>query len=314
LKVHIGREFPGLLALIGLLAYLAITAPAFFTANNLRDLMLTNVPVLLVGMGMTLVIILAEIDVSVGALFGVCSVLAGISALHLPMPLVPLIAIGAGALLGALNGALVSWVRAPSIVVTLATMVAWREALRWSTGGVWIQNLPSNFQWFGLTQRGGEVLIFGSAMTLFFLFLEGMKHLVAFRVVHAIGSDKEAARLAGIPVQWVTFGVFVLLGALTGAASILNAVRFADVPANSGINLELKAIAAVVVGGTRITGGRGSLLGTFMGVALLGSIGPALVFLGITPSWEKAVQGLIILAAVAIDIVGTSRWSRVPAG
>jgi rhamnose transport system permease protein len=262
---------------------------------------------------MTLVIILAEIDVSVGALFGVCSVLAGISALRLPMPLVPLIAIGAGGILGALNGALVSWVRAPSIVVTLATMVAWREALRWSTGGAWIQNLPGNFQWFGLTQRSGEVLIFGSAMTIFVLFLWGMKHLVAFRVVRAIGSDKEAARLAGIPVQWVTFGVFVLLGALTGTASILNAVRFADVPSNSGINLELKAIAAVVVGGTPITGGCGSLLGTFIGVLLLGSIGPALIFLGVTPSWEKAVQGLIILAAVGIDIVGTSHWSRAPA-
>jgi rhamnose transport system permease protein len=311
LKVRFGREFPSIVTLIGLLACLAIAAPAFFTTNNLRDVALTNVPVLLVATGMTLVIIVAEIDVSVGALFAACSVIAGTSALFLPMPLVPFIAIAAGVLLGALNGALIAWVKAPSIVVTLATMVAWREALRWGTGGAWIQNLPGNFQWFGLTQHGGEILIVSCAMAIFFLFLWGMKHLVALRVVYAIGSDKEAARLAGVSVKWVTFAVFVVLGALTGMAAILNAVRFSDVPANSGSNLELKAIAAVIVGGTPITGGRGSLAGTLVGVALLGSIGPALIFLGVNPSWEKAVQGVIILAAVVIDVVRTSHWRRV---
>lgn len=313
MKVFLGRELPSIFTLAVLLACLAILSPSFFTTNNLRDVMLTNIPVLLVATGMTLVIVAAEIDVSVGAIFAVCSVVAGLSASVTPIPLVPFVAIAAGALLGAINGALVSWVKAPSIVVTLATMVAWREALRWSTGGAWIQNLPSNFQWFGLSQRTGEFLIVSCAMALFILIWFGTKHLVVLRFVYATGSDKEAARLAGIPIERITFGVFVLLGALTGIAAILNAVRFSDVPANSGINLELKAIAAVVVGGTPITGGRGSLLGTLAGVALLGTIGPALIFLGINPYWEKAVQGAIILASVLVDVIATLRKGRLAA-
>jgi rhamnose transport system permease protein len=99
----------------------------------------------------------------------------------------------------------------------------------------------------------------------------------------------------------VVFGVFVIMGALAGLAALLNAVRFADVDPNAGAGLELQVIAAVVVGGVSISGGRGTLIGSLIGVALLGSIGPALVFLGTKPQWEKAIQGLIILLAVASD-------------
>ena len=113
--------------------------------------------------------------------------------------------------------------------------------------------------------------------------------------------------MAGIPVRQVVFWVFILMGALTGLAAFLNTIRFSDVPANSGINLELKAIAAVVVGGTPITGGKGTLLGTLLGVALLGCLGPALVYLGINPFWEKAIQGAIILFTVPLEAVLVQR-------
>src|SRR5690606_373141 len=113
--------------------------------------------------------------------------------------------------------------------------------------------------------------------------------------------DAEAARLAGIEPTRIVFLVFVLMGALVGLAGLLNAVRFNAVPSNTGMGLELKAIAAVVVGGVAITGGRGRLVGTMVGVALLGTIGTALTFLGINPFWEKAIQGAIILAALVSD-------------
>jgi rhamnose transport system permease protein len=304
LTLRFGRETAGVLTLGAVFVYLTFAAPAFFTAENLRDVALTNVPVLLVATGMTFVIISAGIDISVGALFAVCSVICGLASQWLPIPFLPLVALMVGALLGATNGALISFVRAPAIVVTLATMVAWREGLRWATGGAWVQNLPPNFQWLGLGQSAGELLIVASALILFAAFWWASTNLMAVRAVYATGSDEEAARLAGIPTKQVTFWVFVTIGALTGVAAMLNAVRFAQVPANSGINLELKAIAAVVVGGTPITGGRGSLFGTFVGVVLLGSIGPALTFLGINPFWEKAIQGLIILMAVLLDSIG----------
>jgi rhamnose transport system permease protein len=205
----------------------------------------------------------------------------------------------------------VSFVKAPSIVVTLATMVAWREALRWITHGAWTEGLPNTFQWFGLGQRTGEAVIIVSALLLFGVFWWTSRNLSAVRAVYATGSDAEAARLAGIPTSQIVFWVFVVMGVLTGIAALLNAVRFSDVPANTGINLELKAIAAVVVGGTPITGGRGHLVGTLIGVTLLGSIGPALIFLGVSPYWEKAIQGGIILTAVLVDGIGSWRGRRV---
>jgi ribose/xylose/arabinose/galactoside ABC-type transport system permease subunit len=311
MKLRIDREGPALAALAILYLFLAFAAPSFYRFENLRDLALANVSVLLVAAGMTLIIVIAQIDISVGSLFAVTSVAYGVLVKDgLPLLLAPFAAILIGSLLGAVNGGLISFVRAPSIVVTLATMIVWRESLRWTTGGAWVEDLPSNFQWFGLGQQTGQAVIVLFALILFALFWWASENISAFRAIYATGSDSEAARLAGIPVRQVLFGVFVLTGALTGVAAVLNAVRFSDVPANSGMNLELKAIAAVVVGGTPITGGRGSLLGTFIGVLLLGSIGPALTFLSINPYWEKAIQGAIILATVLFDALRTYREKR----
>jgi rhamnose transport system permease protein len=150
-------------------------------------------------------------------------------------------------------------------------------------------------------------LIVAIAIVVVVVFNWMFRNLAAGRALYAVGSDAEAARLAGIDPAQVTSFVFVLMGALTGLAALLNAVRFSTVPSNAGSGLELKAIAAVVVGGTAITGGRGTLTGTLIGVALLGTIGTALTFLGINPFWEKAIQGAIILAALASDFV----WGRV---
>ena len=204
--------------------------------------------------------------------------------------------------MGALNGALIGWLRLPSIIVTLAMLVAWRDALRWMTAGAWVQDLPANFQWFGLGQQWGQWLIVVIALALLVVIGWILRNLGVGRAVYAVGSDSEAARLAGIESKKIVFGVFVLMGALVGLAALLNAVRFSIVPSNSGIGLELKAIAAVVVGGTAITGGRGHLFGTLIGVALLGTIGTALTFVGMNPFWEKAIQGAIILVALISDV------------
>src|SRR5215813_2345196 len=206
-------------------------------------------------------------------------------------------------LIVAINGALVARLKIPSIVATLAVMVAARDGLRWATEGRWVQDLPRGFQWLGLGQSTGQAVIVVSAIALFAAFAWGLKNLAAGRAVYAVGSDAEAARLAGVEPGRVVLGVFALMGALTGVAATLDSIRFTDIQSNAGVGLELKAIAAVVVGGTAINGGRGSLVGTLIGVALLGTIGTALTFLGVNPFWEKAIQGAIILAAVASDVV-----------
>jgi rhamnose transport system permease protein len=214
-----------------------------------------------------------------------------------------------GALLGALNGALVAWVRIPSIVVTLAAMVALRDGLRWVTQGAWVQNLPPGFHWFGLSQAASDLVTIAAAAIIVTKFAWALRYLAAGRAVYATGSDANAARLAGIDPQLVIFSVFAITGALTGFAAALNAVRFEQIPSNAGLGLELKVIAAVVVGGVAITGGRGTLLGAMLGVVLLGLIGPALTFLGFSAYWERAIEGGIILAAVSMDAL-SSQWRR----
>lgn len=311
MQIRLSRELTGLIALCAFLILIAISAPDFYSAGNLRDLALANVPVLLVATGMTLVIIVAQIDISVGSQFAVCSVVCGMLAkAGVPLPLLGLLVALAGGALGALNGTLIARVGVPSIVATLAAMAALREGLRWTTGGAWVQGLPSNFQWFGFGQGTGQAVIMLLAAAIFAAFLWASKNLAALRMVYATGSDTEAARLAGIRPQWVVFNIFLLMGLLTGVAAFLNAVRFNEVPSNAGVGLELKAIAAVVVGGTPITGGRGSLLGTLIGVILLGSIGPALIYMGINSYWEKAIQGGIILVTVLVDAAAGQAQKR----
>jgi rhamnose transport system permease protein len=297
------RELSAAFAYAALLALVAFVAPSFYSVANLRDLALNNAPVLLVAVGMTMVILIGEIDISVGSQFAVCSVAAGwLANVGVPIPLLVPCLVVIGAAMGAANGLLIGKLRLPSIIVTLAMLTAWRDGLRWVTQGAWVQNLPANFQWFGLGQGAGQWLIVIIALVVLIGFGWALRNIGAGRAVYAVGSDAEAARLAGIEPQRLIFGIFALMGALVGLAALLNAVRFNAVPSNAGIGLELKAVAAVVVGGTAITGGRGSLVGTLIGVALLGTIGTALTFLGINPFWEKAIQGAIILAALVSDV------------
>jgi rhamnose transport system permease protein len=298
------REVSVAIAILILAAVLGFLAPGFFTARNLSDLLLANMPVLIVALGMTLVILCGQIDIAVGSVFAICSVAAGeLANLGLPTPLAGAAACGIGAAFGALNGALVAYLRIPAIVVTLAAMVALRDGLRWTTQGAWVQNLPRNFQWFGLSQSASQGVTFSIAVGLLAVTAWALRHLAAGRAFYATGSNQDAARLAGMNPARVTFAAFTITGALTGCAALLNSVRFNQIPSNAGLGLELKVVAAVVVGGTAITGGKGSIAGTVLGVILLGAIGPALTFLGVSAYWERAIQGAIILAAVAIDAV-----------
>jgi rhamnose transport system permease protein len=147
------REIAVAGAIVVLALVMAAVAPGYFSPANLRDLFLANLPVLLVAIGMTLVIVAGEIDISVGSVFAICAVVAGVLAkAGMPVWLAGAAACLLGALFGSINGALVAYAGIPSIVVTLATMVALRDGLRWTTEGAWVQDLPRAFQWLGLTQ------------------------------------------------------------------------------------------------------------------------------------------------------------------
>jgi len=296
------RELSVAEAYAQLLFFLAVAAPGFFRPEPLRDLAVSSAPVLVAAVGMTMVILCRQIDISVGSQFSICGVVAGLLAeAGMPMPLVVLGTVLAGAGMGAINGVFVAGLGLPSIVVTLATLVIGRDSLRYLREGKFVRDIPPDFQWFGLGQASGQWIVVAMALGVFAAFAWGLRGFAAGRAVYATGSDPEAARLAGIRPRRVVFAVFVVMGALAGLAALLDAVRFAQVDPNSGVGLELQVIAAVVVGGVAVTGGRGTLAGTFIGVALLGSIGPALNFLHAEPQYVKAAQGLVILLAVASD-------------
>lgn len=285
--------------LTALLLALAVGSSGFFKRGNLTDLLVENALVLLPALGMTAVILCHEIDLSVGSVFGVCAVLAGALAktgVGTPVTIVAIVALGA--LFGALNALLVVQLRIPSIIATLAVMVAVRGLLIWITQGAWVLSLPPSFTWFGLGQAGGQAVIVGVTAALFVALMLVLRYVGAGRALYAVGADAEAARLVGIRPARVVTGAFVLLGALTALAAVLSAARFISVQPSAGTNLELQVIACVVVGGTSILGGRGGLGGTLLGVVLLGVIANALIFLEINAAWERAITGAIILVAM----------------
>ena len=304
------RELSVLGALAAVLVGMAIFAPAFFSPQPLLSLLTREAPTLVVACGMACVIITRQIDISVGSMFSVCSVCAGLLAARgWPLLLVLPASVALGALLGAVNGLLVAGLRLPSIVVTLATMVTLRQGLNLVRQGEFV-NLPDRIQWFGLSQMAGQLVLVGASVVFLVALALAMRHVAAGRFVYAVGTDAEAARLAGIRPQLVTFLVFIFIGALTGLAAMMNLAQSPQVQPLSGAGIELKVIAAVVVGGVAISGGRGNLWGAFTGLLLLACVSPALIHLHIEAYWEKAIQGAIILLAVVADGLRTRGLNR----
>jgi rhamnose transport system permease protein len=301
------RELSVAGALVVLVVLLGVVSPQFFEPQPLLSRLTAQVPTLVLTIGITMVMLCRQIDISLGSQFGVCAViagnvLAGGTSLTLALPA----AAAAGAVMGGFNGFLVAGLGLPSIVVTLATMVTWAEVLRLLQQGRFI-NLPAGIQWLGFSQATGQCVLLGFSLLLLAAAAWLLKNSSGGRHLYAVGSDAEAARLAGINPRYTTFWVFVAAGALAGVAAVCNLVQSPQVDPKCGTGLELKAIAAAVVGGIAVQGGRGTLWGAFAGLLLLATVNPALTFLHVEAYWEKAIQGLVILLAVVADGIRSRR-------
>lgn len=306
------REFTIAGALIVLLILLAIFAPHFFRRQSLLSLGASQIPTLVVAGGVAVVMIARQIDISVGSQFGVCAVACGLAAnAGWPLPAACALSLVLGAVMGALNGVLVAFLGLPSIVVTLATLVTWAEALRMFQRGQFV-DLPTGTQWFGLSQTAGQLTVILTGVILIMMGTWVLRNLNAGRFIYAVGSDAESARLAGINPRRVTFTAFVLAGMLAGLAAALNIAQSPQVDPKCGVGMEMKAIAAAVVGGVAVSGGRGNLCGVFLGLLLLATINPALTYLRVEAYWEKAIQGGVILLAVLADGLRNRRLSAMP--
>ena len=306
--IRVSREALLLAALALLCAGFAIQSEFFLTERNLVTILRNSVDLAVICAGMTIVIILGGIDVSVGGILAVSAVLIG-RAYQWGAPdwiVVPL-GLAAGAALGALNGALVAKTRVPPIVATLGMMYVFIATLFLVIGGTWISGLPRSLSFLVLGEFLGipaGVWTIGAVYALAYVLLRWTPW--GQRVV-AIGCDEVAARLTGIQVDRVKIQAYALLGGLAGLAAILYVARLRNVEVNIGTNIALEAIAAVILGGTNIRGGTGSLLGALLGVLFIKTTQNGLVLAGISSLWETVVIGGLLIAVLVLDAVKTRR-------
>ncbi|WP_424952582.1 ABC transporter permease [Deinococcus sp.] len=309
------RESSLVLILLVVLLGTAAVNPRFLGAGSLRDLLLNVSIISLVVVGQTMVLLMKHVDLSVGSVVGLSAFLTGslfLSVPGLPVPLAMLFGLGLGAVLGAVNGLLVAYGRVPALVATLGTLYVFRGLTYAVVHGGQINagNLPPAF----LSFATGSLLGLPNLVLLVLLVMVGfgiyLKSYRGGREYYAVGSNSEAAVLAGINVTGRTLTGFVLSGAIAGLAGVLYLARYGTVDASAGSGLELQVIAAAVVGGVSINGGVGTLLGAGTGAMLLGTMGSALVTLRAPAFYQQAIQGALLLLAISIDIVVARRTAR----
>jgi ribose/xylose/arabinose/galactoside ABC-type transport system permease subunit len=307
-----------LILLVVLFVGVGLYNPRFLQGNNLPDLFNGNAYIAVAAIGMSMIIITGNIDISVGAAIGVLVTLSGYVALGLqdsglPLPVVIIAAwvvpVLGGMLIGAINGAMVAYLRIPSIVVTLGMFSILKGGLILVAGGNTLYDLPDgyNFAMGGLAGVPMSVWIMIVLTAGAFLW---MRYSRTGRSQYAVGGNAEAARLSGLNTRRVLMTTFILSGAFTGIASVMYATQFNTIQAVATPGLELQVITASVVGGVSILGGVGTVIGSTLAAILVRAIGSAMVFVDVSPFWLRAVLGVLILATVLADVLRRRRQQR----
>jgi ribose/xylose/arabinose/galactoside ABC-type transport system permease subunit len=298
-------EAPALVFLVLLMSVFSLTADSFLRGPNIQSIVTQVAVVGIIALAVNQVILCAEIDISTGSMLGLCAVTAGMASTAAGGGLVlPLLAgVATGAIVGAVNGLLITLGRVPAIIVTLGMLYALRGVILLITGGSFVTGIPADTRALGV----GTVLGINTPvivlLTLFAVMALVGGHSTWGRNVFAVGGNRRAARLAGLSVDRTRFLAFVLVGVFTGIASVIYLGRAGAVQTTAGTGLELEVIAAVVVGGTSIAGGRGSALAVLVGATLIGVILNGILLLGVPSVWQSFVLGALILLAVSVDAV-----------
>jgi ribose transport system permease protein len=290
------------LALVGLVVFFGLKADNFFTLTTFRT-MANQVPdITIIAVGMTLVLIIAGIDLSVGSVMALAGAVLGLCLIrfNLPLPIAIIACLLVGVLCGIVNGLVViSW-RLPSFIVTLGMLEIARGAAYLVTDSRTIYigepvEVISEASLFGLS------LPFIIAVLIVAIGQLTLSRSVFGRYLIAIGTNEEAVRLSGIDPRPLKCAVFVLCGFLTSVAAVIHTARLSSADPNAGYGLELQAIAAVVIGGTSLMGGRGSVVGSFFGVLIIAVLGTGLAQIGAQESTKRLITGCVIVAAVILD-------------
>ncbi|MEM7735530.1 MAG: ABC transporter permease [Deinococcota bacterium] len=296
------QESAIILALLAIIVLVGTNNPRFLSTRNVLDILQGNAYIAVAAIGMSMVIITGNIDISVGSLIGVLAVVSGrLAVAGAPMIIAWLVPLLLGAVFGALLGWLVAYLRIPAIVVTLGMLSILKGGLILWTNGQRVTNMPPAF-FLAQTRPLGVPMPVWFMLILTLLAAAWMRYSPRGRALYAVGGNADAARLSGLSEPRIVFSVFVISGVFAGIASVLYATQLRVIQATPPPALELAIITAAVVGGVSILGGKGTVIGATLAAILLNAIRSGMIFVGVSPFWIQAIQGLLILATVLTDL------------
>ncbi|MCX6381289.1 MAG: ABC transporter permease, partial [Armatimonadetes bacterium] len=303
-KERIVNSLGLLVALAVLIGFFTFKADHFLTVQNFSAIANQIPDAAILAIGMTYVLLIGGIDLSVGSIVGVSGSLLGLALLqwHLPLGIAIPLCLASGALIGFLNGFLTVKFALPSFIVTLGMLEAGR-GLAYLLTNSQTQYIGKSVERISSANVAGLTLPFFLALFLAIVAQIVLQRTTFGRHVLAVGSNEEAGRLSGIAVKKVKVVVFSLCGLMAATASIINVSRLASADPNGGTGYELQAIAAVVIGGTSLLGGRGSVVGSVFGVLIIAVLGNGLAGMGAQEPHKRLITGLVILLAVIFDMV-----------
>lgn len=302
------REAGLIVFILILVALVTLRNPAFLTADNFQDILLNISILVIAALAQTMVIITHGIDLSISSMIGLVAMMVAFVVKQNPemsVVLAVLLGLALGAVLGSFNAMIITFGRVPPIIATLGTLSIYRGLVFYYSQGTWINSfeLPEAFKSLSKGTPLGLPNMVIVAIVVAIIVHYFLNYTRTGREIYAVGSNPDAAQFVGIRKDRIIFLVYVLSGVLAGLAAVLWASRFESAQTNTAIGFELQTVAASVVGGVSISGGVGTVPGVLLGALLLGIIQNALTIVRISPFWQLAAQGLLILIAVVTD-----RW------
>ena len=300
------RNIGTLIGLAVLIIIVTLATPKFFTKSNMLNVLKANSVNAIISCGMLMAILMGEIDISVGSTVGLSAVIAAttITKMNLPIPVVVICTLLTGCVVGVVNGFSISYLQVPAFVATLATQCIGRGLTEILTGGVTIRIRDDFYTSLGNKNIGGGVsitIVYAVIVLIVTWFLLNRTRFGYY--VYALGGNKQAAQYSGVNVRLFNMLPYVLIGLFSGLGGMIWSARLGSAAAMLGSGFEMDAIAAVVIGGTSMSGGVGTVGGTLIGVLIIGVITNGLNLIGINAFWQDVLKGVIILAAVIFDVM-----------
>jgi rhamnose transport system permease protein len=289
-----------------LMVAVTLRAPSFLTIDNFKDILLNISILAIVALAQTMVILTHGIDLSVSSMIGLVAMMVAFVVKQnpeMPVQLAVVLGMGLGAVLGTFNGLIITFGKVPPIIATLGTLSIYRGLVFYYSQGTWINSfeLPASFKLLSKGTPLGFPNMVIIAILVALIVYYFLNYTRTGRDIYAVGSNPDAAEFAGIRKQRITFLVYLISGLLCGLAAVLWVSRFESAQTNTAVGFELQTVAASVVGGVSISGGVGTVTGVLLGALLLGIIQNSLTLIRISPFWQLAAQGLLILIAVISD-------------